>query len=100
MLVQPSHIAAYPWEGVAVYEPRVTSASRTASTGASPGELPTSAPEYWGSVIRTYISKPGGPYRTRSHQSTSDRSNHCAASASAAGRIPVTFISLVQRTRW
>jgi hypothetical protein len=47
-------------------------------------------------AIRTYTSKPGGPYRTRSRQSTSDRSNHCAASAPAAARTSVTLISLVQ----
>src|SRR5215469_16962759 len=99
MLVQPSQIAAYALEGVAVYEPRATSAARTASTGASPDRLSASAPASWASAIRTYTSKPGGPYRTRSHQSTLERSNHCAASASAAGHISVTLISVEQRRR-
>ena len=99
MLVQPSQIAAYALEGVAVYEPRAASAARTASTRASPDRLSASAPTSWASAIRTYTSNPGGPYRTRSHQSTSERSNHCAASGSAADRISVTLISVVQRTR-
>jgi len=70
---------------------------RTASTGTSSDELTTSASDSLENAIRTYASKPGGPYRTRSHQSTSDRSNHRAASASGAGRISVTLMSLVQR---
>jgi hypothetical protein len=47
----------------------------------------------------TYTSKPGGRYRTRSHQSTSARSNHRAASAFAAGLSCVIAISLLQHNR-
>jgi len=46
--------------------------------------------------MRTYTPKPGGPYRTRSHHSTSACSNQRAASASSAGRIPVIRTSLQQ----
>src|SRR5436853_7868855 len=67
-LTQPSHIAAYPWEGVVVYPARAASAARTASTGGSPGGWPASGPEHWGSTIHTYTSTPGGPYRPGSHQ--------------------------------
>jgi hypothetical protein len=56
-----------------------------------------SVSESCGNTIRTYTSKPGGPYRTRSHQSTSGSNNHRAASA--AGSISVTLLSLVQRIR-
>src|SRR5215471_20262020 len=77
----------------------MASAARTGSAGALPGGLPGSGSGYWGRAIRTYASKPGGPYRTRSHQSTSDRSNHRAGYALAARRISVTLISVVQGTR-
>src|SRR5262249_62273770 len=97
MLTQPSQMAAYPWAGVAVQEPRTVSAARMGSAGALPGGLPASGPEESGRAIRTYTSKPGGPYRTRSRQATSDRSNHRAGDASAAGPISVTLLSVVER---
>jgi hypothetical protein len=84
-----------PVAGVVVYDASVASAVRMASAGASSEGLTTSASDSWGNAMRTYTSKPGGPYRTRSHQSTFDRSNHRATSMSAAGRISVTPISLV-----
>jgi len=39
-LTQPSHIAAYHLEDVVVYEPRLASAARTASTDASSSSRP------------------------------------------------------------
>ena len=65
--------------------------------GCSPaGSTPCAS---WAKAIRTYTSKPGGRYRTRSHQSTSARSNHRAASAFAAGLSCVIAISLLQHNR-
>src|SRR5262245_27566574 len=69
-----------------------------ASVGAWSDGLTTSASDSWRNAIRTYTSKPGGPYRARSHQSASVRSSHRAAAASASGRISVTVASLVQHT--
>lgn len=73
-VVQPSQIAAYPISGVVVCPARVASAARSESGAGSPV-----------SPIRTYASKPGGPYRTRSIQSTPVPISHDAGSASTAG---------------